>query len=460
MEPKTQTTMMGEPILKGLPICVPKILMPREGIDFAKWACVACDQYESEPAYWEEMNKHVGESPSALRIVFPEVYLALVTGADPSEDDKRIKEIGEVMNEYSAGHVFASRPPAFMAIDRKTSQVASRKGLIVAVDLDQYNYDCPIPTLIRPTEKTIVARLPPRIKIRETAPLELPHIIMVIDDPGKTVIEPLFKECGLSEPEYSCDLFKGAGKVSGFRVTPQGTEHFTRTMTALADKEKARAAAANRHPAVILIGDGNHSLATAKSCWESLKAKGADAERHPARYALVELQNLHDDGVVFEPIHRILEDAKADAVQHFLEKAWGVTAQPFQEPVPEHAVVLVRGKDKSSSLILVPPAEKLPVVAMSAQVDQFVAENPNTKIGYVHGEEPVYDACKDGTTTGLLLPSLDKSRFLDTIHDIGTFPRKAFSMGEASEKRFYVEARAILPDVCEPPARKLKLMGA
>jgi len=461
--------MMGEPILEGLPICVPKILMPREGIDLAKWACVACDQYESEPAYWEEMKKHVGKSPSALRIIFPEVYLASVTGADPSEDDKRIQEIGKVMSEYTAGDVFASRPPAFMAIDRNTNHVASRKGLIMAVDLDQYNYDCPIPTLIRPTEKTIVARLPPRIKIRENAPLELPHIIMVIDDPGKTVIEPLFKEPGLSEPEYSCELFKGAGKVSGFRVTPQGTEHFTRKMTALADKEKVSAAAAGRHPAVILIGDGNHSLATAKSCWESLKAKGADAERHPARYALVELQNLHDDGVVFEPIHRILEGAKADAVQAFLEKAWSVKAQPFREPVPKHAVVLVKGEDKSSSLILVPPAEKLPVVSMSTQVDKFVEENQNVKIGYVHGEEPVYSACKDGTTTGLLLPSLDKSRFLDTIHEIGTLPRKAFSMGEASEKRFYVEARAILTeDVCEPPAKKLcteaskdgKLIGA
>lgn len=442
----TKTTTTGEPILEGLPICVPKILMPNSDIELSKWACVACDQFESEPAYWEEMDKHAGTSPSSLRIVFPEVYLASITGADPSEDDKRIARIGEVMKQYVADNVFAPRPPAFMAVDRKTGHVETRKGLIVAVDLEQYNFNVPEPTLIRPTEKTIVARLPPRIKIRQDAPLELPHIIMIIDDPGKSVIEPLFSTAGLSEPEYSCELFKGAGSVTGRRVTEAGTDHFVKSMTALADKEKAAAAAAGRKPAIILIGDGNHSLATAKACWEALKEKeGIDKELHPSRFALVELQNLHDDGVVFEPIHRILEGAQADELQAFLENAWGVKAEAVPETVPPHSVVIVKGGDKSSNLVLIPPSDKLPVVSMSTQVDKFVEEHKEVKIGYVHGEEPVYAACKDGKCAGLLLPGLDKSRFLETIHDIGTLPRKAFSMGEASEKRFYVEARNILP---------------
>jgi len=177
-----------------------------------------------------------------------------------------------------------------------------------------------------------------------------------------------------------------------------------------------------------------------------LKKKGdIDEESHPARYALVELQNLHDEGVVFEPIHRILEGASPDELQGHLESAWNVKAQPYVEPVPEQAIVIVKGGDKSSSVILTPPVDKLPIVSVSAEVDKFAQSRKEVKIGYVHGEQPVHAACEQENCAGLLLPSLDKSRFLETIHEIGTLPRKAFSMGEASEKRFYVEARNILP---------------
>jgi len=438
-------TLNGEPILEGLPICVPKILMPRADIDLNKWACVACDQFESEPQYWKEMEEYVGDAPSSMKIIFPEVYLASVTGADPSEDTKRIETIGTQMKKYVEDKVFAERAPAFVALDRKTECVPSRKGLIVAVDLEQYNYNCPVPTTIRPTEKTIVARLPPRIAIRKDAPLELPHIIMIIDDPEKTVIEPLFSGEGLTEPEYTCDLFKGAGSVKGLRVTQAGTDHVAKTLRALADKEIAAASAAGRQPATILIGDGNHSLATAKSCWEALKAQGGvDTEKHPARFALVELQNLHDDGVVFEPIHRVLERAKPDHIQAYLEKEWGCTGKPFADPAPIHSVVLVKGAGAENRVILEPPKDKLPVVSMSTAVDAYLAENTDVNILFVHGVEPVDAACAEGKAAGLLLPALDKTRFLETVHDIGTLPRKAFSMGEANEKRFYIESRNIL----------------
>jgi len=439
----SKATTLGEPILDGLPIAVPQILMPRGDINLDKWATVACDQFESEPQYWKEMAEYAAGQPAALNIIFPEVYLASVTRADPSEDTKRIEEIGKTMKQYVADGVFRERAPAFLALDRKTEMVESRKGLIVAVDLEEYNYNCPEPTLIRPTEKTIVARLPPRIAIRQDAPLELPHIIMIIDDPDKTVIEPLFTEDGLTSPEYECNLFKGAGVVKGFTVTEKGTEHVAATMKALTEKEVAAAKEAGRKPSTILIGDGNHSLATAKSCWENLKAKGGvDLERHPARYALVELQNLHDDGVVFEPIHRILEGAKADDVQKALEEAWGVSATPFEDPAPQHSVIIVRDTGKFT---LIPPQEFLPVVSMTDPMDEFVKTHPEVNIGYVHGEEPVQAAVTSGHGVGLLLPKLDKTRFLETVHKIGTLPRKAFSMGEANEKRFYIEARNILP---------------
>merc|ERR1711904_184259 len=249
-------------------------------------------------------------------------------------------------------------------------------------------------------------------------------------------------------PEYECELFKGAGKVKGLRVTSAGTAHIEQSMKAIAAQETAAAAAAGRQPAVILIGDGNHSLATAKACWENLKKPGDIPPNHPQRYALVELQNLHDDGVVFEPIHRILTGTTADALQSALELAWNVTATPYVEPAPLHSVVLCKGKEKSDRVILVPPSDKLPIVSMSTQVDLFAEKNEGVKIGYVHGEEPVDDACANGKAVGLILPKLDKSRFLETLHDIGTLPRKAFSMGEANEKRFYIEARNIRPS-CE-----------
>jgi len=226
-------------------------------------------------------------------------------------------------------------------------------------------------------------------------------------------------------------------------VTEKGTEHVAAAMKALAEKEYAWAKAADRKPSTILIGDGNHSLATAKSCWELLKAKGdVDLERHPARFALVELQNLHDDGVVFEPIHRILEGAKADDVQGALEAQWGVTATPFADPAPLHSIVIVRPEGKFT---LIPPKEFLPIVSMTDPMDEFVKAHPEVNIGYVHGEEPVNEAVKAGHAVGLLLPKLDKTRFLETVHQVGTLPRKAFSMGEANEKRFYIEARNILP---------------
>merc|ERR1712050_146018 len=244
----------------------------------------------------------------------------------------------------------------------------------------------------------------------------------------------------------------GAGSVKGFTVTPKGTEHVAASMKALAEIEYAAAKAADRKPSTILIGDGNHSLATAKSCWENLKKTGdVDLERHPARYAMVELQNLHDDGVVFEPIHRILVGAKPETVQAYLEDTWSCKAKPFTSPAPLHSVVLVRGAGGADKVILEPPSDKLPVVSMSSAVDAFLSAHKEVNINYVHGEEPVMTACEDANTTGLLLPSLDKSRFVETIHSIGTLPRKAFSMGEANEKRFYIEARNILPEASDSP---------
>jgi hypothetical protein len=444
MSLSTKSTTAGEPIIDGLPICVPKVLMPKDGISLDKWATVACDQFEENLAYWKGMSDYVGKEPSVLNIIFPEVYLASVTGADPSEDAKRIDEIGKCMKKYVADGVFADKPAAFIALDRKTPQVPTRKGLIMAVDLEEYNYNCPKPTMIRPTEKTVPERLPPRIAIRKDAPLELPHIIMIIDDPKKTVIEPLFTKSGLSTAEYECSLFQEAGTVKGLRVTDEGTAHVVKTMKALAGKEMKAAKKGKREAATILIGDGNHSLATAKSCWETLKKDpSVDKKLHPARFALVELQNLHDDGVVFEPIHRILTTDAAE-LQSTLEKEWGVKATPFTDPAPLHSIVIMKKEgDALKKYTLIPPAEALPVVSMTKVVDEYLKKT-GCKISYVHGEEDVEESVKGGSSVGLLLPKLDKTRFLETIHAIGTLPRKAFSMGEANEKRFYIEARAIL----------------
>ena len=287
---------------------VPHVLLPKKGTDYYKWAVVACDQFTSQPTYWEEAKRIVGKAPSTLELILPEAYLE-----KPGEAE-RIKSIKEHMRDYLDKGVLEEKPQGFVLVTRTVGGV-TRTGLVMALDLEAYDYSKGSTTLIRATEGTIVSRIPPRLKIREGAPIELPHILVLIDDPERTVIEPLaLKKASLTKL-YDTDLMLDGGHISGHLVDGEGDiRGVLNSLGVLKDAERFSKQYGERAPMLFAMGDGNHSFATAKANWEKIKATLPENERadHPARYALVEVENVHDDGIVFEPIHRVVFGASGN----------------------------------------------------------------------------------------------------------------------------------------------------
>ena len=289
----------------ALGLAIPEILLPAAGVDLSRWAVVACDQYTSQPEYWKAVAERVGDAPSSLHLVLPEVWL----GAP--DEDARIAGIQARMREYLASGVFAKPLRGFIAVDRSTPHVASRRGLLVALDLDRYDWRPGARALVRATEATVEERLPPRLRVREGAALELPHVLVLVDDPQRSVIEPVCDAASRRAPLYDVELMSGAGRVRGWAVTDAAEiARVERGLAALAAPELQRAkyGPSDGDPFLYASGDGNHSLAAAKLAWERRKPalSGAERERDPARFALVELVNVHDPGLRFEPIHRVV----------------------------------------------------------------------------------------------------------------------------------------------------------
>ncbi|SHJ43626.1 Protein of unknown function [Malonomonas rubra DSM 5091] len=433
---------------------VPKILLPKPGTDMQKWAVIACDQYTSDRTYWQRLEEQTKGSLSTLPLIFPEVYL------EDDDAEARIKSINQQMDAYLADGSLVEQQEGFILIDRKTCEVESRKGLIVALDLDQYDYNKGAQSLIRATEGTILDRLPPRIKVRENAPIELPHIMVLIDDPQRTVIEPLFNED--LETVYDFELLENGGHLKGYRIDqPELINKIAAALENLADPG-AYKAKYNVDDAVMLyaMGDGNHSFATAKAIWERLKEEAVDKEaimQHPARYALVELVNVHDPGLEFEAIHRVLfnvdvEQLKAEMESFFAERGTPMTFTACADLAEAEAVA-----DKANNAHAFPvvfsgqfgvcsvakPEFTLVVATLQAFLDKFLAENSAAKVDYIHGTQPVTDLGSAADGAGFYLPSISKHDLFKTIVFDGALPRKTFSMGEADEKRFYLECRAI-----------------
>ncbi|HKL26809.1 MAG TPA: DUF1015 domain-containing protein [Desulfuromonadales bacterium] len=446
--------------LSQLALQVPQILVPNPRVDLHRWAVIACDQYTSEPAYWQEVDRLVGDHPSTLRLVFPEVYLE----ADEDETAARIAAINRTMQQYLADGTLRPLEPGFVLVDRKTAHAPSRKGLVVALDLEAYDYRPGADTLIRATEGTIVDRLPPRIRVRENASIELPHIMVLIDDPEHTVIEPLFDRD--LPPLYDFELMLGGGHLRGWHVA--GGEligQVAERLAALAAPERFRQRYAETagSPMLYAMGDGNHSFATAKAIWETLKAEAEDPTalmQHPARYALVELVNLHDPGLEFEAIHRAVFDVDVDAMAaaaqdffaaagtpcqwRWLPDARAVEAERTAAPAVVHAIPFVAG-DRHGLLTVAEPAYTLVVATLQAFLDDFLPTQPAARIDYIHGDAAVIRLGSKPQAIGFSLPAISKHDLFRTIVKDGALPRKTFSMGEADEKRFYLEARRITP---------------
>ncbi len=406
-----------------------RILLPAASVPRETWACIACDQYTSEPEYWEKANACAGDAPSALRLILPEVYL--------KESEQRIPAIHAAMARYlEEGLLVPAVDPGFILCER-TVPSGTRLGLVCAVDLEQYSFEKGSLPLVRPTEQTIASRLPPRLVIRRGAPVELTHIMILIDDPDRTVLEPLQTKKGTLRQVYDFDLMMGGGHLKGWAV--DGTDDLARVDASLnALREKLGA-----DPLLLAVGDGNHSLATAKAYWNEIREGLTEAERkdHPARFALCEIVNIHDEALLFEPIHRIITGTNAKALMADWQAYAAARGMTLDAQEGHRFTVVSAAGDKS--VTVGNPEGMIPCETIQKFLDDFLARHRETTIDYIHGEQSLRTLASAPGAVGFLLPEIDKHSFFADVKKLGVLPRKTFSMGEADEKRFYMEAKEI-----------------
>ena len=428
----------------------PRLYLPGPDIDLAKWAVVACDQYTSEPEYWQGVERAVGDAPSTLRLIFPEVFLG---AADAQE---RIARIQATMRRYRAdGLLREHEGPVYV---ERTVGGRTRHGLMLELDLEHYDFSPESTSLIRPTEGTIVERLAPRIAVRSGAELELPHILVLIDDPAGTVIEPIVA-ARLALPRlYATDLMQGGGHVAGYAVPRDCADATLHALGALADPQafaQRYGVPAGTPPMLFAMGDGNHSLATAKAIWDRLK--GTVGMDHPCRYALVEVENIHDPALLFEPIHRVLFGVRGD-VRQALAEAFGTRWSCCDVPSAQAmraALAAADGTAQVAGLIgpgarysvigITDPPSSLAVGTLQTFIDGWIERGGASQVDYVHGDDVLERLATGEGCIGFHLATVSKAELLRRVVHEGPLPRKTFSMGEAHEKRFYIEARRLLP---------------
>ena len=393
--------------------------LPRPGVDMEKWAVVACDQYTAQPEKWAQADDFVGDAPSALRLIIPEAYL--------NESDRRVPQVQAAMEDYLNAGVLTEAVRGMALLERAT-QSGSRLGLVMTVDLEAYDFAKGTKSLIRPTEGTIVARIPPRQKVRRGAKLELSHVLLLCDDPERTVIEPIYEKRASLRPLYDTPLMLNGGHAKGWAIEDEAD------LNQIAGAIAALQARLPEGGILLAVGDGNHSLATAKAHWMEVKAglTAEEQETHPARFAMVELNNIYDDALIFEPIHRVIFDRTGEEVLSML-------ADADLKPCLENPDVVLVTKDGDLSFRVGHPLHALPV----GTVQQLLDKVSDLNLDYVHGEDAVRGIVGKENAVGILLPPMDKSLLFPAVAQNGPLPRKTFSMGEANEKRYYMEARKI-----------------
>lgn len=448
---------MVEKFLNELGLDIRSTLIPQQGTDMRKWSVVACDQYTSEPEYWKQVDQLVGNCPSTLRLIFPEVYL---DRENAEEKQQRISNINLAMCDYLDRGFFRDITNSMIYIERTIRNGKVRRGLICAVDLEHYDFSKGSTSLIRATEGTILDRLPPRIKIRENACLELPHIMMLIDDPKASIVEPLSLCKKSMDKLYSFDLMMDSGHIEGYRVNDETLlQNIFQGLMSLKSAENFSAQYGvdpSTSPLLFAAGDGNHSLATAKSCWDQLKTSLSESERekHPARFALVELVNVHDSGLDFEPIHRLLFHVDSsdllsafcsyyseNGIQCGYEYVSGLNEIP-ENTQARHVIPFVYGS-KTGYLWADKPCFNLDVATLQHFLDAYRKNNPEVDIDYVHGDDVIERLGRESNNMGFILSPMDKADLFKTVILDGALPRKTFSMGEAADKRFYLECRSL-----------------
>jgi len=394
------------------------ILIPH-GVSMNKWSIIACDQFSSEKKYWENAYDIVGDEPSTLNMIIPEAYLEEI---DESTEQNKIYS---AMNEALSSGVFKEVKDSLVYVERTQSDDRKRCGLVGVVDLEEYDFTGKS-AAIRASEGTVLDRLPPRVRIRRDASLELPHIITFIDDKDETVIEPVSKLTDKLTKLYDFELMQGGGHIKGWQVSGADADSVLAAMRSLHSKDEM----------LMVMGDGNHSLAAAKVYWDELKVSlgEADSEKHPARYALVEVNNVYDSAIDFEAIHRVIFDIDVSGfIKAFRDKM----------PSGDDYVIQWVSNDDSGDIGVKADCIRDLLIMMQDSIDEYV-EKSGGIIDYIHGDDSVRELSAKERAVGLILPSMDKSEFFETVARDAVYPRKSFSVGHARDKRYYLECRKIV----------------
>ena len=402
--------------VKPFDILVPAVAEPE------KFAVVSCDQFTSQRDYWEKLDEFVGDAPSALRLIFPEVYL------EDGDYEERIRQINAAMYDYLDKGVFRTLKDSYILVRRQTAYGYTRLGIVAPVDLEDYSYEYPTEAVIRSTEGVVANRIPPRLKIRKDAPVELPHVMLLLDDRDKTVIEPFYKKRDTLEKLYDFELNMHGGHLTGWRIDAA-------ELDAVLDKyvESIKGLYGKESTLVFAVGDGNHSLATARAYWKDVKKTLTPEERenHPARYALVEIENLHCDGIVFEPIHRFV---------------FGVDDSDFVL----HMSTALKGKGRLNMFttnmnysVAVSDNSVQAIADIQAAIDAYISAHPDASVDYIHGLDNLHAVADTSDGVAVEMPCIAKEELFGYVVEHGNLCRKAFSMGEAEDKRYYFEAKRI-----------------
>lgn len=395
-----------------------------------KWACVACDQYTSEPEYWERVDAAVADAPSTLRMMLPEVWLA--------DSEARVPAIHATMKKYIENGILKEHKNCAIYLERIQSDGKLRRGLVCAIDLEDYDFAAGSVSPIRPTEKTVVERIPPRLAVRRGAPIEMPHVMLLVDDPDDIILS---RFSGREMTAYDFELAEGGGSVKAAFVPADEFDPLNNALAILAGNAEKRAASNGGAPITVAVGDGNHSLATAKASWEEIKKtlSADEAEAHPARYALAEICNLHEESLVFEPIYRLVENIDVSVLASDFKKF--AEKQNGRFPAQKFDMIL---EGKSEEIVIEKPEYTLPVASLQHFLDEWIKTRPEAVLDYIHGEDTVCRLASKANAAGFVFEGMSKSDLFPAVEADGVLPRKTFSMGHAADKRFYVECRKIL----------------
>lgn len=417
----------------------PRVLIPASGVNLEKWACVACDQFTAQPEYWEDVAKQVGSAPSAYHIIMPEVYL------NRDDIDEFIINKDRTMQNYIANGILEALPDGVVLTERHLPG-ALRKGIILAVDLEEYSFDKDKQSLIRPTEQTVVTRIPPRAAVRRAAMIESPHIMLLINDENDSVIGPLHEHRDKLNKIYDFQLMKGGGRIEGWLA--EGNRYIQQVTNALENLDR-------KDNLLFLVGDGNHSLATAKMVWEEIKPQLTEWEResHPARFAMCEVVNMNDPAIEFHPIHRVFFNVNPADCAHFTAerlKSRGIDSKlvfgrwnPSLRDGAGNRQIPFRYHDGAGKIIILDAESELIAAQLEPIFDEYLKLNPSASIDYIHGNEAFLRLTSNYDCIGFYMEAVNKEELFDLIEKYGVLPRKTFSMGEAEDKRYYLECRML-----------------